>query len=215
MKTRPFTPRYRRRTLTGAAALLILLSAGAGAVRADERRGDRGRHREVVAGDRSGDRDGDRHRARAHRERRDHRGDRHRYDRPRHRGDSHRYDRPRHRGDRHRYDRPRHRYDRHRYDRYRHHRYDRPYYDHQYRRHHRRHFAIPGAIAHHLLHHYTPYHHGRIYFSDHRHYHDVYRFPVYTEWGVDYYPYAYCEGSFFARGVFRGGRALFDVHLRF
>ncbi len=66
-----------------------------------------------------------------------------------------------------------------------------------------------------MLHHYSSYHHGRQYYSAHRHHHEIYRFPVYTEYGVEYYPYAYCEGNFFGRGVFRDGRAAFDVHLSF
>ncbi len=43
MKPKPFHPRRLRRTLIGAAALLVLLSAGAASA---ERRGDRGRHQE-------------------------------------------------------------------------------------------------------------------------------------------------------------------------
>ena len=51
--------------------------------------------------------------------------------------------------------------------------------------------------------------------SAHRHYHEVYRFPVYSDYGVEYYPYAYCEGNFFGRGTFRNGRAVFDIHIGF
>ncbi len=70
-------------------------------------------------------------------------------------------------------------------------------------------------ILHELLHHYSSYRHGRSYHAQHRHYHEIYRFPVYTDYGVEYYPHAYCEGNFFGRGVFRNGRADFDVHITF
>ena len=191
-----------------AAALLVLLSLGSGAALADDRRGGRDgyHHRHNNSCDHRADRN------------RHHRYDRHRHD---HRYDRHRYD---HRYDRHRRD---HRYDRHRYD----HRYDRHRRDHRYDRHYRgsyndpyryrsnpyryRSFSIPRMIVHDLLHHYRPYHHGRLYHKAHGHYHQVYRFPVYADHGVEYYPYAYCEGSFFGRGTFRNGRAVFDVHINF
>ncbi len=70
-------------------------------------------------------------------------------------------------------------------------------------------------ILHELLHTYSDYRHGRLYHSEHRHYHEIYRFPVYTGVGVEYYPYAYCEGNFYGRGIFRNGRAAFDVHINF
>ncbi len=131
----------------------------------------------------------------------DHRVDRDRYD-------HHRYDR--HRYDRHRRD---HRYERHRYDRYRHRHYE-PY---RYRSnpYRSRAFTIPRVIAHGARHHYQSYHHGRVYHAAHRHYHQVYRFPVYVDYRVVYYPYAYCEGSYFGRGVFRDGRPVFDIHISF
>ncbi len=70
-------------------------------------------------------------------------------------------------------------------------------------------------ILHELLHTYSSYRHGRQYHAQHRHYHEIYRFPVYTGVGVEYYPYAYCEGNFYGRGIFRNGRAAFDVHINF
>ncbi len=220
-------PHTHHRALSRAAAVLILLFAGTGAALAEERRGDRDGRQEYARQDRHGDR----HAASAHRDqRRDHRVDRHRgrgdhrYDRHRgrrdHRVDRHR-DRRDHRVDRHRrYDR----HDRYRNDRYRHRDQSHRYYDNRYRGNHRynrggpRHrgyFDVPRAIRHDYRHNYRPYHHGRVYYSAHRHHHDVYRFPVYTEWGVEYYPHAYCEGSFFGRGVFRAGRAFFDININF
>lgn len=216
MRPDPTRPRSLRRLLPTAAALALLF-VGSGATVAEAGHGDRGKRSEYGRHD---GRHVDRHRARAHHDRRGHyrhdrRHDRHRYDRYRH-DRHHRYDRHRRHHD---YDRHR-RYDHHRYDhrRYDHHRYDHHRYDHHRYDgygHHRQHFTIPRAILHDVLHTYRPYHHGRAYHPRHRHHHDVYRFPVYGEYGVEYYPYAYCEGSFFARGVFRGGRAVFDVHLDF
>ncbi len=204
MKSRNFNTRFHRRVIPWAAAFLVLIFAGSGAALADDRRGDR-----------DGYRDHDRYQDR--RDHRDHRRDQ-RYDRNRHR-DDHRYDRQR------RHDRQRHRYDRydrryrnrhydnhHRQDRYGHYngRYDR------YRHGRRGRFDIPRVILHELLHTYSAYRHGRLYHAQHRHHHEIYRFPVYTEYGgVEYHPYAYCEGNFYGRGAFRNGRAVFDVHIGF
>ncbi len=189
------------RALLSAAAFLVLLFAGAGIAQADEgHRGRGGEHRY----DRH-DRDHDRRR---------HRGD-YRHDRRHDRRGDYRHDR---RHDRH------HRYDRHRgrHDRYEHYRYDRRYrppygYGHRSYGHrpYRPHFEIPWAIDHRHRGDYRHYRHGRVYHEPHRHYHEVYRFPVYGPYGVGYYPYAYCEGSFFGRGIFRGGRAVFDIHINF
>ena len=222
MKPKDNHPRRHRRLPTWATALLVLFFAGSGAALARDRHDD--------------DSDSDSYRRHKTHERYEHRAERHdrghgKYDRDR-RG--HRYDRHHHYDRRYRYDRHRHRYDRHRHDRYpryrdhhrhRHHRYDRYRYDryryrydhdrYRYNRYRHRHFDIPRVIAHDLLHHYRPYHHGRLYHPAHRHYHQIYRFPVYAEYGVEYYPYAYCEGNFFGRGVFRNGRALFDIHIGF
>ena len=125
-------------------------------------------------------------------------------------------------GDRYREHRRHHRVDRQRYDRDHRHgsRYgDRYNYRHnQHRGYYRpstRRFEVPRVIHRQHRSSYRTYHHGRIYHSQHRHYHEIYRFPVYGEYGVEHYPYAYCEGSFFARGVFRHGRALFDLRIDF
>lgn len=39
---------------------------------------------------------------------------------------------------------------------------------------------------------YHQHYHGRVYHGAHRHYHEVYRFPVYVSGRVVYRPYAYC-----------------------
>ncbi|MCP3963158.1 MAG: hypothetical protein GY719_35410 [bacterium] len=200
-------PRFRRRLLTWSAALLALLFAGTGVALADD---DSDRQYEYSSAQSHGN---DGYAAANHR---GHHG-KQRYDRHRghdHGGGSCRVDRHR---SQHRYDQGRsyRHHDRHRgyYQSPRHRYYKNDYRNDRYR--HRRHFEVPRAIAHHLLHSYRPYHHGRVYYSQHRHHHDIYRFPVYSEYGVEYYPHAYCEGSFFGRGVFRDGRAVFDVRIGF
>jgi hypothetical protein len=137
---------------------------------------------------------------------RDKRRDHGRYDRGRRGHDDGRHDR-RHRSDRYRSDRHRHdhhRYDHHRSDRYRSQRSDS-----------RRHFDVPRSIGRDHFQHYRSYRYGRVYDARHRHYHEVYRFPYYSGYGVTYYPYAYCGGQFFARGVFGTRGPLFDIHIRF
>jgi hypothetical protein len=39
---------------------------------------------------------------------------------------------------------------------------------------------------------YRQHYRGRVYHRSHRHYHEVYRFPVYVSGRVSYQPYAYC-----------------------
>lgn len=200
MKLKNSHSHFHRRVLPWAAALLVLLTVGAGSASADSRksyqdedryedhRGARGGHGYHGKGRYHRDDDSDHH-----------------YDRNRrHHRRQHHYDRH-HRRHHHRHYTD-HRYRRHGY-----------YDDHHYRynRHRIRHFDIPKLILHELLHSYRPYRYGRVYYSQHRHYHEIYRFPVYSEYGVEYYPYAYCEGKFFGRGHFRGGRPVFDVHIRF
>ena len=117
------------------------------------------------------------------------------------------------------------RYSRHHRDhrryRYHHdHRYlhrDGPRYGHPSRGHHYRprHFEIPRRILRNLVHTYRDYHYGRHYYPAHNHYHEIYRFPVYYGPEVSYRPYAYCEGAYFATGVFGHDGPRFDVHLRF
>ena len=53
---------------------------------------------------------------------------------------------------------------------------------------------------------YRDYHRGRVYYKAHRHYHAVYRFPVYTRAGRDYQPHYYCNGELYRE------RARYDNH---
>lgn len=64
--------------------------------------------------------------------------------------------------------------------------------------HHR--FVIPRRIHARRAGAYRPYFWTRVYVPHHRHYHAVYRFPVHGPYGIDYVPYAYCDGRLF-RGV--------------
>lgn len=74
------------------------------------------------------------------------------------------------------------------------------------RGHHR--FVPPRAIHKRHVKKYKPYYYGRSYYRPHGHHHTIYSFPVYYDpYGYPYpkpvyYPYAYCESSFFAQGVF-------------
>lgn len=62
-------------------------------------------------------------------------------------------------------------------------------------------FAVPARIDHRHVEVYRPYYWTRVYDRGHRHHHAVYRFPVYTAYGVVYEPYAYCGGRLFRDGV--------------
>ncbi len=176
----------------------------------------------------NGDRRQREHRAESNHDRRRHDGHR--------RGSDNRYDRG-HRSD----DRDRYRHDRRDKRHYRDRQYqnrqyrDRHYRDRQYRdRHYRdrrdhyrhndsghrsryshRRFSIPRQILRDLAHSYHDYLFGRVYYKAHRHHHDIYRFPVYHEDYVEYRPYAYCEGKYFATGVFGHDGPRFDIHLSF
>ncbi len=66
--------------------------------------------------------------------------------------------------------------------------------------HHHRHdarFVVPHRIVTSRAYVYRPYLHNRLYFAPHHHYHAVYRFPVYTAYGVTYEPSYYCDGVLF------------------
>lgn len=127
----------------------------------------------------------------------------------------------RHHGNRH------HHYDRHRgngrhHDHGRHHDYDRRYgYERNrgYDRHRydsdRRYFTVPRSISSHHRHYYEDYYYGRAYYRDHRHYHAIYRFPVFVEGHLDYRPYAYCDGNYFATGYFGIDGPHFSIHIGF
>jgi hypothetical protein len=201
MKPENIHPRCHRRALpvsrkgAWATALLVLFTLGSGAALADDHRGDRRGYQQK------------------HERSRDHRADRDRHERRRYdqRHDRRRYDQ---RNDRQRYDRRRDdnrsRYDRQWTDRGR--RYDDRYRYNNYRS---RTFSVPRVIVRNVVPTYRPYYFDRVYYPAHHHYHEIYRFPVYLDYGVEYYPYAYCEGNFFGRGIFRDGRAFFDIHIRF
>ena len=131
-----------------------------------------------------------------------------RYDR--HRGNDRRRGYDRHRGnDRRRgYDRHPRNDRRQRYDR--HHRRSDRRYDSRHRG-----FTVPRSIARQHRHRYDDYYYGRAYFSPHRHYHSVYRFPVYAEGRLDYRPYAYCNGKYHATGYFGIDGPHFSIHIGF
>lgn len=93
-------------------------------------------------------------------------------------------------------------------------RYDYREHSYGYRGH--RYFAIPRVLVDADLHLYNSYHHSRVYYAPHKHYHVIYRFPVYVDYGVEYRPYAYCEDKFFAVGSFGpDGGVHFDLNIRF
>ncbi len=73
-----------------------------------------------------------------------------------------------------------------------------------------REFVVPVRLTRTALATYRDYHHGRIYYRPHRHYHAVYNFPVYTNAGWAYRPHYYCDGD-----LYRGRRPYHDHHVRF
>jgi hypothetical protein len=66
----------------------------------------------------------------------------------------------------------------------------------RHRSHHHSHgdFLVPLSIRFDDVYRYRPYYERRAYYRPHRHHHVIYSFPVYTEYGVTYHPYAYCSG---------------------
>jgi hypothetical protein len=79
-------------------------------------------------------------------------------------------------------------------------RHDDEYYDDYRGRHGRsyhRHesFRVPERIVYADVSHYRPYHARRVYHAAHRHYHEVYAFPVQTHHGLVYRHVPYCRGS--------------------
>lgn len=67
----------------------------------------------------------------------------------------------------------------------------------EHRRDHRPAFVVPRFIPAPRVVEYRPYFHARTWYRPHRHRHVVYRFPVYTEFGVAYRPYTYCGDHLF------------------
>lgn len=76
-------------------------------------------------------------------------------------------------------------------------------------------FEVPRVIVHTDVHLYEPYYYGRSYYHDHSHYHTIYRFPVYVEGHLEYRPYAYCDGSYFAVGIFTDHGPDFSISIHF
>jgi hypothetical protein len=58
-------------------------------------------------------------------------------------------------------------------------------------------FVVPRHVSYRTVRAYDPYFSSRVFFPAHHHYHVIYRFPVYTAYGVVYQPYSYCGGSLF------------------
>jgi hypothetical protein len=179
------------RALTTAAALvltaLLLAPATAGADDRRHGRDDRGRHSSEHR-----DRDHDRgRRSYDHRDRHHDRRDHHRYD-------SRRRD-PRH------YD---HRYDSRRDS-------HRSYRSYRYRPAPPARFTIPRHIYSHDRHRFDSYYYGRTYHRSHRHYHSIYSFPVYLDGHWSWRPYAYCEGAYFAAGIFTRSGPYFSIEIGF
>ena len=88
--------------------------------------------------------------------------------------------------------------------------YDRHHY--RSREHGSRHreFAVPVRLTRTGLATYRDYHHGSIYYRPHRHYHAVYRFPVYTDAGWTWKPHDYCNGD-----LYRGRERHHNHQVRF
>lgn len=76
--------------------------------------------------------------------------------------------------------------------------------------------AVPRHISHAEDDFYEPYHSRRVYDRGHRHYHEVYVFPVIVDNVVRYRPYSYCEDRLVLSGSLRLPRLAidFDFHDR-
>lgn len=74
-------------------------------------------------------------------------------------------------------------------------------------------FRIPNRIVYRSRVDYRPYFWGERYSRRHGHMHMVYRFPVYTEYGMDYRAVSYCEGDYYRAGrfVYNGPRLGFEI----
>ena len=75
-------------------------------------------------------------------------------------------------------------------------------------RHHPR-FVVPRSIHASYVASYRPYHAGRVWVTGHRHYHEVYDFPVWIDGVFVYQPHAYCNGGLYVAGdlAWNGGYA--------
>jgi hypothetical protein len=59
-------------------------------------------------------------------------------------------------------------------------------------------FVVPRHVSVRTVRAYDPYFSHRVFVPAHHHHHVVYRFPVYTSYGVVYHPYTYCGGDLVA-----------------
>ena len=83
-------------------------------------------------------------------------------------------------------------------------------YDRSYAR-----FSVPRSIPKKRFREYESYYYDRAYHPGHRHYHNIYSFPVLNEGRYVYRPHAYCDGSFFEVGIFTRFGPRFGLSIRF
>ena len=74
---------------------------------------------------------------------------------------------------------------------------------------------MPSRLAHDHRHRFRQYSHGRAYYRAHRHYHEVYYFPVRTDFGYAYRPHRYCEGNLFLNGGLALHGSRFSLNIGF
>jgi hypothetical protein len=80
-------------------------------------------------------------------------------------------------------------------------RYSGPSYSYRTDRRHNR-FVVPTYISASRAYDYQSYFHSESYYRPHGHIHQVYRFPVYDGYGMDYRAVTYCNGSHYRTGRF-------------
>jgi hypothetical protein len=76
-------------------------------------------------------------------------------------------------------------------------------------------FVVPRHVSFRTVRVYDPFFNGRVFFSPHRHFHRVYRFPVVTTYGVVYQPYSYCGDELFTGGYVAFGGPHISARVRF
>ena len=74
-------------------------------------------------------------------------------------------------------------------------------------------FRIPNRMVYRSRVDYRPYFYGERFYRSHNHMHMVYRFPVYTEYGMTYQAVSYCGDDYFRAGsfVYNGPRLGFEI----
>jgi len=74
-------------------------------------------------------------------------------------------------------------------------------------------FVVPERIDRRHRADFRPYFAGDLYFRPHRHFHDIYVFPVRTRHGIVYREYEYCRGDLFIRShlSYHGERVSFSI----